>query len=71
MSVLPKNLSWIAKTVSDSLGLEIMQPNIEPWLASLDVKLADTVEVSNLGSRWLGLFSLMGEFHLREEVNGE
>jgi Tfp pilus assembly PilM family ATPase len=71
MSVLPKNLSWIAKTVSDSLGLEIMQPNIEPWLDSLDVKLADSVEVSNLGSRWLGLFSLMGEFHLREEVNGE
>ena len=69
ISVLPKNLSWIAKTVSDSLGLEILQPDIEPWLNSLDVTLAESVEVSNLGARWLGLFSLMGEFHLREEVN--
>ena len=68
LSVLPKNLSWIAKTVSDSLGVEIMQPNIEGWLESLNVKLADEVEVANLGSRWLGVFSLMGEFHLREEV---
>ena len=70
LSVLPKNLSWIAKTVSDSLGLEIMQPNIEAWLESLNVKFADGVEVTNFDSRWLGVFSLMGEFHLREEVAG-
>jgi hypothetical protein len=70
LSVLPNNLSWIAKTISDSLGIEIMQPNIEAWLESLNVKLADGVEVSNFGSRWLGVFSLMGEFHLREEVAG-
>jgi hypothetical protein len=69
ISVLPKNLSWIAQTISDSLGLEILQLNLEPWLNSLDVTLADSVEVSNLGSRWLGLFSLMGEFHLREGVS--
>ncbi len=71
LSVLPKNLGWVAKTVSDSLGLEIMQPNIEAWLESLNIKLADGVEVLNLGARWLGLFSLMGEFHLREEVSSE
>jgi len=71
LSVLPKNLGWVAKTVSDSLGLEILQPNIEAWLESLNIKLADGVEVLNLGARWLGLFSLMGEFHLREEVTSE
>ncbi|MFQ3223928.1 MAG: hypothetical protein ACI8Z5_000167 [Lentimonas sp.] len=68
LSVLPKNLSWIANTISDSLGIEILQPNIEPWLESLNVKLADGVEVANFGSRWLGVFSLLGEFHLREGV---
>jgi hypothetical protein len=68
LSVLPKNLGWIAKTISDSLALEIMQPNIESWMDGLNVKLGDGVEVANLGSRWLGLFSQMGEFHLREEV---
>ncbi len=71
MSVLPKNLSWVARTVSDSLALEILQPSIEGWLESLKIKLSDDVEVMNLGSRWMGLFSLMGEFHLREEVGGE
>jgi hypothetical protein len=71
LSVLPKNLAWVGKTVSDALGIEIMQPNLEGWLESLKIKLADGVEVSHLGARWLGLFSLMGEFHLREEVNSE
>ena len=71
ISVLPKNLAWVSKTVSDSLGLEIMQPNLEKWLESLKIKLADGVEVTNLGARWMGLFSLMGEFHLREEGDSE
>jgi len=71
LSVLPKNLSWIAKTVSDSLGLEILQPSLSGWLESLQIKLSDEVEVLNLGNRWMGLFSLMGEFHLRKEVEGE
>ncbi|PXA02981.1 hypothetical protein DDZ13_14435 [Coraliomargarita sinensis] len=71
LSVLPKNLSWVSKTVSDSLALEILQPQIEGWLESLNIKIGDGVEVMNLGARWMGLFSLMGEFHLREEVGSE
>lgn len=71
ISVLPKNLSWVSKTVSDSLGLEILQPNLEKWLESLKIKLGEGVDVSNLGARWMGLFSLMGEFHLREEGESE
>jgi len=71
VSVLPKNLSWVVKTISDSLGLEIMQPELAPWLESLNVKLADGVEVANLGARWMGLFSMMGEYHLREERESE
>jgi hypothetical protein len=68
LGILPQNLSWIAKTISDALGLEILQPNIEGWLESLNVTMGDGVEVANFGSRWLGVFSLMGEFHLREAV---
>lgn len=62
ISVLPNKLNWVAQTISDSLGLEVIQPDIEPWLDSLDIKPANGVELSNLGSRWFGLFSLMGEF---------
>lgn len=69
ISVLPKNLSWVCKTVSDSLGLEILQPSIEPWLESLKITVKDDVEITNLGGRWMGLFSLMGDFRLREEVS--
>jgi hypothetical protein len=68
LSVLPNNLNWMANTISDSLGIEILQPNLKAWLESLNVTLADGVDLSSLGSRWLGVFSLMGEFHLREEV---
>ncbi|MEM8868513.1 MAG: hypothetical protein AAGC73_09630 [Verrucomicrobiota bacterium] len=68
ISILPKNLSWVAKTISEALGLEIMQPSYEPWMKSLNVKVSEGVELMNLGSRWMGLFSLMGEYHLREEV---
>ncbi|MDQ8193047.1 hypothetical protein QEH59_01325 [Coraliomargarita sp. SDUM461004] len=71
ISVLPQNLAWVSKTVADSLGLEIMQPNLEKWLEGLKINLGEGVEVSNLGSRWMGLFSLMGEFHLREEGESE
>jgi hypothetical protein len=71
ISVLPKNLAWVAKTVSDTLGLEILQPNLERWLESLKIKLAEGVEVSSLGARWMGLFSLMGAFHLREGDDSE
>ena len=71
ISVLPKNLGWITKTVSDALGLEVLRPDFEEWLKSLNVTMAEGVEVANLGSRWLGVFSLMGEFHLREEVISE
>lgn len=71
LSVLPKNLSWITKTVSDVLGLEILQPALGGWLESLQVEIGDGVELLNRGNRWMGLFSLMGEFHLREEVEGD
>lgn len=71
LSVLPKNLDWVSHTVADCLALEILQPSLEGWLESLDIQLGEGVEVMNLGARWIGLFSLMGEFHLREEVGSE
>ena len=66
LSVLPKNLNWVAQTVSESLGLKIISPQFEPWLERLNIKLADDVETANLGSRWLGLFSQMADFNSNE-----
>lgn len=67
ISVLPKNLAWVSKSISDSLALDILRPNLEKWLESLDIKVDEGVELSNLGARWMGLFSLMGDFQLRED----
>lgn len=71
LSVLPKNLNWISQTLADSLALNILQPDLEGWLESLNIKLSDEVEVTSLGARGMGLLSLMGEFQLREEGEGE
>jgi hypothetical protein len=67
VSVLPKNLAWVSLTVSDLLGLETMQPNLEKWLDSLNIKLGEGVEVANSAPRWMGLFSLMADFKSKEE----
>jgi hypothetical protein len=66
VSVLPKNLAWITRIVAESLGVEILQPSYGPWLESLNIEAGDNVELSGLGSRWFSLFSLMGDYHLRE-----
>jgi hypothetical protein len=66
LSVLPGNLSWVETTIADALALDVLKPSLEPWLESLQVSVGDRVEVSNLGARWVGLFSLMAEFHSRE-----
>ncbi len=68
IGILPKNLSWITKTVSEGLGLEILRPSFEPWLESLNVKVGSGVDVSNLSSRWMSLFSLMGNFKTQEST---
>ena len=62
ISVLPGKLNWVTQTISDSLGLEVIRPEIEPWLESLKIAPANGVDLSNLGSRWFGIFSLMSEF---------
>ena len=62
VSVLPRKLDWVTQTISDSLGLEVIQPDFKAWLESLHIKAASGVDLSNLESRWLGVFSLMGDF---------
>lgn len=67
LSVLPGNLSWVEKTVADALALNVLNPSYESWLESLQIKIGDGVEVSNMRGRWMGLFSLMAEFHSRKK----
>lgn len=70
IGVLPNTLNWVSRTISESLGFEAIQPDMEPWLKSLQVEFSGDTELSNLESGWLGVFSLMGEFNLRDTTTG-
>ena len=67
-SALPEHLDWITPTLTTALGMELLQLPSKPWIESLRVRLDDSVNASELDARWLGLFSLMAAFHLREEA---
>ena len=62
VSLLPKNLTWISRTLSAILGVNPLRVEYARWLSHLGVEVGDAVDLSNLGSRWLGLFSLMGQY---------
>lgn len=67
VSRLPSNLTWIATTLSRSLGMELYPVAIPPWLESQEIQLDPSVPASMLEPRHLGLFSLMGNFSQRKE----
>ncbi len=71
VGALPEKLNWVSQAISSSLEIQRMQLCFEPWLENLNIKLADGVEVSNLGNHWMALFSLMGDFSPKEEVASE
>ncbi|GHB94246.1 hypothetical protein [Cerasicoccus arenae] len=62
LGLVPDNLGWIATTLSKTLGVHVLKPDYEAWLEHQGIKVADGVDLGNLGSRWFGLFSLMGNY---------
>ena len=55
----PKQLEFVEQHLSDALGLELIKPNYEEWLATCEITPGKGVDMAGLGSRWLSLFSLM------------
>lgn len=62
LGLAPDNLGWIATTLSKTLGVHVLKPDYEAWLNHQGVKVADGVDLANLGPRWFGLFSLLGDY---------
>jgi len=62
LGLAPDNLGWIATTLSKTLGVHVLKPDYDSWLDQQGVKVADGVDLANLGPRWFGLFSLMGNY---------
>lgn len=67
---LPSGLSWLSQALSSALGVAILKVDFVPWLESLGIRFDDGITPATLDSRWLGVFSLMGNYHaLAEEKN--
>ena len=62
LSLLPRNLAWIQKTLSRTLGVETLHVDFPRWLNDMGVTTSDNVQLEGLDNRWVGLFSLMGTF---------
>ena len=67
ISLLPSKLSWISNAISNALGIDLITIELEPWLQSLSIEVDDRVDLSTLGPRWLGIFSLIARFRSSEE----
>ncbi len=59
---LPQKLEWLETVVAAQLGLQVMKPEIVPWLRGNGITLSDTVAAQPLTTRWLGLFGLMAQY---------
>ncbi|MGF1484716.1 MAG: hypothetical protein ACFBZ8_10180 [Opitutales bacterium] len=66
---LPRSLSWIGSSFARSLAVEILQPVYEEWIEHLGIQVDPEVELGNRGSRWFGLFSMMGDFRPSDPVS--
>ena len=62
VNLLPKNLNWIGETLSENLGVELLQFDFSGWLEALNLSTSESVDLQNLEGRWLGIFSLMADF---------
>ena len=63
LSALPDNLSWIGSTLSRILGVDVLVPEYSDWFSAHSIEWQDQADLLSLGSRWFGLFSLMGKYH--------
>lgn len=64
---LPRNLAWIGTSLSRALGVEVLHLEYPGWLKALGLTPGANVQLESLDSRWLGLFSLMGNFQTSED----
>ena len=60
---LPLKLSWIADVIATQLAVKPLRMDVVPWLHARNITLADSPNSLAADSRWLGVFSLMVQYH--------
>lgn len=71
LTLLPKNFYWIHNTLSRALGVDVLQLDYPGWLKTLNISAGPNVQIESLDSRWLGVFSLMGQYQNKAENGTE
>ena len=56
---LPTSLTWLSATMAGALGVAPLKVEMIPWLETLNIKLAEGVNLGQPEERWFGLFSLL------------
>jgi Tfp pilus assembly PilM family ATPase len=59
-TILPANHTWVANTLSESLGISPFKVEFDPWLQKQSIRITDAASWEKLGSSRFGLLSLMG-----------
>lgn len=67
VTLIPKNLNWIHQTLSRSLGVEVLHLDYPSWMQSQNISVSEDVQLERLDSRWLSIFSLMGNYSNSED----
>ncbi len=62
MTLLPNNFNWMHATLSRALGVDMLHLDYPGWLKQMSLTTSEGVQLETLDSRWLGLFSLMGNY---------
>jgi len=57
-SLLPPKLSWLSPVIATSLGVSPLKLDLEPWLDSRQITVADAAKAVR-DPHWFGLLSLM------------
>lgn len=60
---LPLKLSWIADVIATQLAVKQLRMDVVPWLHARNITLADSPNSLAADARWLGVFSLMAQYH--------
>lgn len=60
---LPGSLNWLGASMASALGVTPLKMDMQPWLESLNIKLADGVLPNPPDERWAGLFSLIASYN--------
>jgi len=60
---LPLKLMWIADVIATQLAVKPLRLDVVPWLHARNITLADSPNSLASDPRWLGVFSLMVQYH--------